>query len=73
VPLVDLVIEKLKSHKSLGIYKIPAYLNKARSRTFPYEIHKPITSIWNKEKLPEERKKSIFVPICKKGVTTDCV
>ena len=31
-----------------------------------------IISIWNKEKLPEEWKDSIIVPICKKGNKTDC-
>jgi len=36
------------------------------------EIHKLITSIWKKEKLPEESKKSIIVPIHKKGDKTDC-
>jgi len=36
------------------------------------EIHKLITSIWKKEKLPEERKESIIVPIHKKGDKTDC-
>ena len=36
------------------------------------EIHKLITSIWKKEKLPEERKESIIIPIHKKGDKTDC-
>jgi len=35
-------------------------------------IHKLITSIWNKEELPEQWKESIIVPICKKGDKTDC-
>ena len=30
-------------------------------------IHKLINSIWNKDKLPEEWKESIIVPIYKKG------
>ena len=36
------------------------------------EIHKLITSIWKKEKLPEEWKESIIVPNRKKGDKTDC-
>ena len=58
-------IEKLKSHKSPGIDKIPAELIKAGRRTICYEIHKLIISTWNKVELPEERKQSIIVHIFK--------
>ena len=44
---------------------------KAGCRTIRNEIHKLIISIWNKEKLPEEWKESIIVPIYKKGDKTD--
>ena len=69
---VDLAIEKFKSHKSPGVYQIPAELIKEAGRTIPYQIHKLIVSIWNKEELPEEWKESIIVPIHKKGHKTDC-
>ena len=64
---VELVIDK-----SPGIDQIPAELTKSGGRTICLEIHKLITSIWKKEKLPEEGKESITVPIHKKGHNTNC-
>jgi len=68
---VELAIDKLKSHKSPGIDQIPAELIKAGGRTIYLEIHKLIISIWKKEKVPEEWKESIIVPIRKKRDKTD--
>jgi len=65
---VELAIDKLKSHNSPGFDPIPAELIKAGSRTICLEIHKLITPIWKKEKLPEEWKESILVSIHKKGI-----
>jgi len=42
-----MAIEKLKGHKSPGVDQITAELIKAACRTFRYEIHKRIISIWN--------------------------
>jgi len=67
----ELAIDKQKSHKSPGFDQIPAELIKAGSRTICLESHKLIISIWNKQKLPEEWKESIIVPIHKKGDKTD--
>jgi len=64
-PEFELAIDKLKSHKSPGIDQISAELIKTGGRTI-------ITSIWKKEKLPEEWKESIIVPIHKKGDKTNC-
>jgi len=71
-PVVELAIDKLKSHKSPGIDQIQAELIKAGGRTICLEIRKLITSIWKEEKLPEEWKESIIIPIHKKGDKTDC-
>jgi hypothetical protein len=51
---VELAIDKLKSHKLPGTDQIQAELLKAGGRTICLEIHTLITSIWKKEKLPEE-------------------
>jgi len=68
----ELVIEKLKSHKSPGSDQIPTDMIQAGGRTIRYEIHKLIIAIWNKEELPEEWKESIIVLIHKKGDRIYC-
>jgi hypothetical protein len=40
--------------------------------TWRSKIHKLINSIWHKEKLPDQYKVSIIVPVHKKGDKTDC-
>ena len=60
---VELAIDKLKIHQSPGINEIPAELIKAGGGTICLEIYKLITPIWKKEKLPEEWKELIIVPI----------
>ena len=67
-----MLFEKLKSHKSPGIDQITAELIKAGGSTIRCAIHKLIIAIWNKEELPGEWKKSIAVPIHKKGDKTNC-
>jgi len=49
----EMAVEKLKRDKSPGTDQIPAELITAGGRTFRFEIHKLINSIWNKE-LPGE-------------------
>ena len=65
--LIELAIEKPKSHKSSDIDQIQAELTKAGCRTIRYEIHILIISIWNKEELFEEWKESIILLVYKKG------
>jgi len=67
-----LAIEKLNSHKSPGTDQIPAELIIAAGRKIHSEIHKLIISTWNKQKLPEEWKEWINIPIYKKRDETDC-
>jgi hypothetical protein len=64
-------IAKLKKYKSPGNDEIPAELYQAGGETLVYVIHKLITSIWNKEEMPDEWKESVIVPIHKTGDKTD--
>jgi hypothetical protein len=49
---VEVAIAKSKRYKSPGSNQIPAELIQAGSDILHSKIHKLITSIWNKEKLP---------------------
>jgi hypothetical protein len=53
---VEMATEKLKRHKFPSIGQIPAEFIKAGGggRTIRFEIHKLLTSIWNKEEMPEK-------------------
>jgi hypothetical protein len=72
---VEMAIEKLKSHKSPGIDKIPAELTKVVGRTIRSDVYiityKLISSSWNKKKLPEEWKELITVPTYKNSDKVD--
>jgi len=46
-------------------------LIKAGCRKVRFKIHKLVTSIWNKEELPEEWKESVILPVYKKDDTTE--
>jgi hypothetical protein len=69
---VEISIAKLIMYKFLGGDQIPAELYQAGGETLVCVIHKLITSIWNKEELPDQWKESIIVPVHKKGDKTDC-
>jgi hypothetical protein len=66
---LEMAIEKLK-HKLPGFEQIPKELIKAESRTIHSEIHYLISSIWNKEELPEEWKELVMY-MCSKDEKTD--
>jgi len=70
---VELAIEKLNIHKSPDNDQIPAEPIKSGGKTIHCGIHKLIISIWNKDKLPEEWKESIIVPIHKEDDKTELV
>jgi hypothetical protein len=62
----------LKKYKSPESDEIPAELIQAGGKILLYVIHKLINSVWNKKELPDQWKKSIIVPVHKKGDKTDC-
>jgi hypothetical protein len=69
---VEIAIGKLKRYKSLDTKQILAKFIKEGGETLYIGIHKLICSVWNKEKLPQQRKESIIVSIYKKGDKTNC-
>jgi hypothetical protein len=62
---LKLQIKKLARYKSPGSNQIPGELIKARGEILRSVIHKPINSMWNKEELPDQWKRSVIVPIYK--------
>jgi hypothetical protein len=62
---------KVEKYKSPGSDQIPAELIQAGGEILLLEIHKLINSTCNKEKLPDQWKESIIVPVNKKGDKTD--
>jgi hypothetical protein len=70
---IEISIAKLKKYKSPGNDQIPAELYQAGCETLVSVIHKLITSIWNKEQLPDQWKESIIVPIHKTGDKIDLI
>jgi hypothetical protein len=52
----------LKKYKSPGSDQIPEELIQAGGEILLFAIHKLINSVWNKEELPDQWKKSIIVP-----------
>jgi hypothetical protein len=69
---VEIAIAKLKRFKSPGSDQIPAELTQAGGEILCSKIREVINSNWNTEKLPDQWKESIIVPIHKKGDKTDC-
>jgi hypothetical protein len=52
---VEIAIAKLKKYKSPGSDQIPEQLIQTGGGTILSQIHKLLISIWNKEKLPDQR------------------
>jgi hypothetical protein len=68
---VEVAIAKLKNYKSPGSDQIPAELIQAGGEILVSAIHKLINSVWNKEKLSDQWKESIIVPVHKKDDKSD--
>jgi hypothetical protein len=69
---VEFTIAKLKRYKLPGSYQILTELTEAGDEMLLSEICKLINSIWNKQKLPDQWKESIIVPVYMKGGKIDC-
>jgi hypothetical protein len=69
---VEISVERLEGYKSPGTDQIPAELIQAVGNTLRSVIHELTNSVRNKEELPQQRKESIIVPMCKESNKTDC-
>jgi hypothetical protein len=67
----DIAIAKLKKYKSPGSDQIPAELIQAGGETLVSVIQKLVSSVWNKEELPDQWRESIIEPVYKTGDKTD--
>jgi len=65
---VEISIKKLKIFESPGIDNIPAELIKAGGRALVKKLHKLISAVRRKQKLPKEWNISVIVPIYKKAI-----
>jgi hypothetical protein len=69
---VETAIVMLKSINLQAVIQLPAKLIQTRGETLVSAIHKLITSVWNKDELPDQWKESIILPIHKTSDKTDC-
>jgi hypothetical protein len=69
---VEIAVAKLKMFKSLGSDQIQAEMIQAGGEILRSNFHKLINSIWNKEKLPDQWKEYVIVPVHKKANKTYC-
>jgi hypothetical protein len=69
---VEIAITKLKKYTSLDNDQIPAELIQAGDEILQFVIHKVITSLWNNEYFLDYWRKSIIVPISKRGDKSAC-
>jgi hypothetical protein len=58
-------ITKLKKYESPGSDQVSAEMIQAGGEILLFAIHKLVNSVWNKEELPDQWKKSITVPVHK--------
>jgi hypothetical protein len=69
---VEISIAKLKRYKSPGSDQIRPEVYQVGGETLVSVIHKLITSIWNKEEIPDQQEESIIVSVHKTDDKSDC-
>ena len=69
---IEDAITKLKKNKSPGTDEITDEMLQAGGEQLVHKIHKLCNRAWKEEIIPEQRGRSILVPIPKKGDLSDC-
>jgi hypothetical protein len=69
---VKKAIRKLKNNKAAGTDGIHPELIKYRGNKLLNRMYELVRQIWDEERIPEEWKETIIVPIHKRGVRDGC-
>jgi hypothetical protein len=70
---VEIAIATLTKYKSLGSDEILAQLIQVVCEALRSEIHQFPNSVWDKEKLPDQWRETIILPVYKKSNKIDCI
>jgi hypothetical protein len=69
---VEIAIAKLGEYESPSSDEVPAELIQAGGEILLSAIHKHVSSVWNKEELPDQWKESLIVAVCKTSEKIVC-
>ena len=69
---IKLAIKQLKNNKAAGIDEVTVEMLKAGGNPVAQRLHSMLQLVWRSEEIPAAWKRSIIIPILKKGDSLDC-